>query len=86
MEDAELEVLQLAHRASGRALKGRAITPPEEAALHAVAGVIMPVLSPVEKSRTRSMLREITEIRKPPATWWTPATSVTRRLGGRWFR
>ena len=85
MDDDDLALLQKSHRASGKALRGRAITPPEEAALHAVVKMLEPALSPVEKSRTRQMLREISEISEQPATRWTPATPKACRLRGRFF-
>jgi hypothetical protein len=86
MRDEQLSLLIKAHRGSSKALRGRAITPPEEAALHAVVRMIEPVLSPVEKSRTRSMLREISEISQPPTARWTSATPASCRLAGRFFR
>jgi hypothetical protein len=82
MRDEELALLQRAYAASGKLLKSRAITPPEGAALHAVVRMIEPVLLPVEKARTRSMLREISE---PPATRWASATPAPCRLAGRFF-
>jgi hypothetical protein len=86
VDDAELQVLQLAHRASGKLLKGRAVTPLEELTLHAVVRMIEPALSPAEKSRTRQMLREISEIREPHATRWASATPRDCRIGGTFSR
>jgi hypothetical protein len=86
VDDRELETLQLAYAASGKLLKGRAISPSEEQALGEVVTMLEPALSPVEKSRTRQMLREISEISQPPATRWASATPKGCRLRGRWFR
>lgn len=79
MEDVELELLQLAHRASDRLFMGRGVTPLEELSLHAVVRMIEPILSPVEKSRTRILLLEISKLR-------TPATPTSRRFAGHFFR
>jgi hypothetical protein len=66
MDDTDLAVLQLAHRASGKLLKGREVTPLEELSLHAVVKMIEPILSPLEKKRTRDMLLGISRTRRTP--------------------
>jgi hypothetical protein len=84
MEDAELEVLQKAHGASGKLLQGKAITAAEEQALGQVVRMIEPVLAQVRKSHVRDL---VTEISEPRATRWTPAAPMgCRPGGGRFFR
>jgi hypothetical protein len=82
MEDAELQLLQKAHRASGKLLQGAVPTPAEEQALGEVVRMIDPVLAPVQKSQVRDLVAEVSE---PPPTRWASATPKARRCGGRFF-